>query len=293
VHLDIDGHLRDKPLAPGERRFVFVFLALVLGGFAVELLRDFDRTKLTFFFFVLAWIVLVPVHEAGHALAGRLCGWRVRRVGIGLGPVVKRLHVRGVPVEIRAVPLVGFVSTQPTTLHRARLSQALVYAGGPGIELLVAAAIGAVVGFDVLLAPSRSVGVLAAQSVALAAAVGAGLNLIPFVNREGQPSDGMGLLMSPFQTRRYFLAQIAAPELEAAARQLARGDAAGALGLYDAALEKHPDVVLLHIGRAFAIAALGSKLEGMLALQAKLRSDDLEPDERRQLEAALAHLRAA
>ncbi len=289
---DVDGQLRDKPLAPGERRFVFVFLLLVLGGFVADLLRDFDRTKLTFFFFVVAWALLVPVHEAGHALAARLCGWRVRRVGIGLGPVVKRLTVRGVPVEVRAVPIVGFVSTQPTSLRRARLSQAFVYAAGPGAELVVAAGIGAVVGFGALLSSSDAIGMLVAQSVALAAVVGAALNLIPFVNREGQPSDGMGLLMSPFQTRRYFLTQIAAPELEAAAALMARGDAAGALGLYEAAIEKHPDVIALHIGRAFANAALGGKLEGMLELQAKLRSEDLEPDERRQLEAALAALRS-
>jgi hypothetical protein len=214
-------------------------------------------------------------------------------VSIGLGRVVRRVRVGGVPVEVRLFPIIGHVLPVPRSPRYGRLAQATIAAAGPGIELLVALLVGVAVGFDVLLADSESVGVLAAQSLALAAVVGAAINLIPFATREGQTSDGMSLLMSPFLTRRHFLARIAAPELEAAGALLARGDAAGALGLYDAALEKHPGVVALHIGRAFAVAQLGSKLEGMLVLQAKLRGDDLEPDERKQLEAALAALRAA
>lgn len=52
----------------------------------------------------------IGAHEGAHAVVAVRSGGRVREVGIGFGPALLRVHVRGIPVTIRALPLGGYAA---------------------------------------------------------------------------------------------------------------------------------------------------------------------------------------
>lgn len=187
-----------SPTTPNE-----LGLLVVLGFFfalfiAADLAMEFTVAKLSAPFFLIAWVLLLLIHEAGHALMARLLGWRVERVSIGLGRVRGQTRCLGVPVEFRTIPLSGYVVSRPNNLKLPRVKQFLIYAAGPGIELMAAALCLVVVGGEALFAPSADPGLIALQAFSLAAAIGAGLNLIPLSHRvEGGVawSDGLGMIL--------------------------------------------------------------------------------------------------
>jgi hypothetical protein len=190
---------RDVPVPPGERVSYVLFLVLLLGLFGAEVVVNFAPAKLSVLFFVLFWLPLVAWHELGHALMAGLFRWRVERVVIGIGRLLGTFTVAGVPVEVRLVALEGFVNCGPADGRFNRWKSALVYFAGPGIELVLAAALLVAVGPDVLFQRGDDIGLIALQSLALAATTGAVLNLVPHGIRTPHgltPNDGLGILLS-------------------------------------------------------------------------------------------------
>src|SRR5690242_4314556 len=76
------------PVTPGERNFVVLLATVILGLFVADIVRDYEPIKLTVLLFLLLWIPLLALHEAGHALMAALLGWYVGRVVIGVGRLV-------------------------------------------------------------------------------------------------------------------------------------------------------------------------------------------------------------
>ncbi|MEX2577924.1 MAG: M50 family metallopeptidase [Verrucomicrobiales bacterium] len=178
---------------------ILVIVSFFFGLFLVlEIAREFTVAKLSIPFFLVSWVVLLIVHECGHALAAWMLGWRIRLVSIGTGKVRFALHLRDVPIEFRTIPLSGFVQPQPTDLVAPRTKQFVIYAAGPGIELI---AVGLAVwwfGAAELLQRTPDAGMIAVQSYCVAAILGAGMNLIPFSHRTAEGtgwSDGLGMLL--------------------------------------------------------------------------------------------------
>src|SRR6516164_7525896 len=108
-------------MTPGERWFAGIFLVVVLGLFAAEVITDYQPGKLAALFVVLFWIPLLFLHEAGHAVVAGLLGWHVGRVVIGMGRTVAHFHVGETLVEIRLIPFEGFVQPVPNNLIRPQL----------------------------------------------------------------------------------------------------------------------------------------------------------------------------
>ena len=179
---------------------ILVILSFFFGLFLLlELAREFSIEKLSVPFFLISWVILLVIHEAGHALMAHLVGWRVERIAIGSGRVRMERRILGVPVEFRTLPLSGYVVPRPRDLHAPRLKQCLIFAAGPGIELLLVALIALVVGPDRLLTASGQPGMIALQTFCVAAVFGAGFNLIPFPHADGKGgvswSDGLGMIL--------------------------------------------------------------------------------------------------
>ncbi len=194
-----DPHDRNRPsppMTPGERWILAAVTLLFFGLLAVEILTGFSPAKAGALFFPLAWIPLVVLHEFGHAAMTRLCGWKAEKLVIGFGRSVTKFRLGQTLVELRAFPIEGFVMSRPHPgkLRFPRLKLSLIYAAGPGIEILLLLAIYAALG-DRLLTPSQDIPIIAAQSVALAIAFGVILNLIP-ISPSGVWSDGQGIIMS-------------------------------------------------------------------------------------------------
>lgn len=186
------------PETSGERLTYAAIALFVLFAFGAEMLSSFEPAKLSILFVLAFTAPLLVLHELSHMVVARSVGWRVERIVLGFGPRLAETTWWGVPVALHAIPVEGFVQCRPRTLEGVRARNAAVYAAGPGIELVLAAGILLSYGSG-LLSPSSRIEVIALQSLALAAALGGVLNLIPHsrLGPDGEiPNDGLGIFMS-------------------------------------------------------------------------------------------------
>lgn len=265
-----------RPLARDEKWIAALFFMVFFGSLAGELLRDFTPTKLGLVFVVVSWVPLLVLHELGHALVARLLGWRVYEVVIGQGRDLARFVVGDAVVRWKLLPLTGHVRTVPSDLRGARLKQALVYAAGPGVELLLVLGVYLVVG-DRLLQRTSSIPWIALQSVCLTAALGGALNLLPF-SVKGGISDGLGLILSFVTPRKQLEWQLAAPWALRAERLLDEDQGARALEVVDQGLERLPEHARLRLSRALCLAALGDDEAAVAQLESFGDLDQYDPE---------------
>ena len=201
----IDQRDKDKEISSnGEKIFIVVISIIFLFMMTMEILSNYEPRKLGALFFILFWIPLLFIHEFGHAIVAKLLGWRVERIVIGFGRVLAHIRLLGAPMEIRMIPLEGFVQIAPKTITLARFKHALIYFAGPGIELLVFFIIMIILGgFNQLFIIIDDYVRIALQSFAFAALAGAVINLIPIgiTTKDGStPNDGMGILLCLFSS---------------------------------------------------------------------------------------------
>ena len=180
-----------------EKWFYWIFMALLGILFVCDLILDYQPRKVSAVFFLISWMVLVAIHELGHAIMAWVCGWSVKCIVVGFGRTIWTTNFWGVPMEWRTFPISGFVQTVPRDLSSPRYKDALIYAAGPGVEILLAGMLIMMIRWDTMFARTDHLGILTAQSFALAAMAGALLNLIPMtISSAGQqvPNDGMGII---------------------------------------------------------------------------------------------------
>ena len=202
---------RRDPSTPTEWLIGGILVLGFAAAMIAEIADQFTPVKLSAALIILFWVPLLALHEGGHAIVAGLLGWRVRQVVIGMGMTLARFRFGEADVEIRLLPIEGFVIALPKRLNLPRLENALIYFAGPGIELLLAAAILVVVGPDRLFTLTDDYRLIVWQSLAAAATVQAALNLIPIAiqSPEGDAaSDGLGILLSLVRPREYYEAMM-------------------------------------------------------------------------------------
>ncbi len=188
-----------------------ILMLFILGLFAADVFHDFHPIKLTALLIVLFWIPMLVLHEAGHALMAAALGWHVGQIVIGMGRTAKQFRIGSALVEIRLVPVEGFVTSVPTNLNMPQMKSALIYFAGPGIELLFAAILVFVVGPDRMFQRTNDFLLISMQSLAVAAVVQGVLNLIPHaIYKGGQPiaNDGLGIIRSFMLPESHYAAMI-------------------------------------------------------------------------------------
>lgn len=203
--MHFDHRDQDKsPASKAEKIFVLVISLIFLFMMTMEIMTNFEPKKLSALMFVVFWIPLLFIHEFGHALMAKILNWRVKRVVLGVGKLMFVTRLFNAPVEVRSIPLEGFVQISPKTTSLARFKHALIYFAGPGIELLAFFAIVFYLGgFEQLFTFNDDYVRIALQSFAFAALAGAILNLIPLgiLTKDGStPNDGMGILLCLFSS---------------------------------------------------------------------------------------------
>ena len=269
------------PTTTKERRMV-AWIGGILGALMVaEVLRGFSPLKLSIFFVLLFWVPLLVLHELGHALAARSVGWRVSEIVIGFGRELTRFRLGHTRVRVRAAPLEGYVVPSPSDVRGSRWKSAWVYAAGPGIELLFVLVCWIALGDDLLRA-SENLGVLAVQSACVAALLGAGFNLLPYI-AGAQMSDGLGILASLSASDESFRAQLAAPFASEARRALYAEQVERAERWVQYGLEKYPGDWQLQALAAVCLAARGDEQAAIRDLEALGHPDDKPPGVRVEL----------
>jgi len=191
----------------GERIFIVIIMLLFLFMMSMEMLNNYEPRKLSMVFFLVFWVPLLFLHEFGHAVMAKLCGWDVKQTVIGFGNILMKTKLFGAPMEIRMIPLEGFVRIAPRNLSGVRGKHALIYFAGPGIELLVFIGIWMFLGSDQIFSQNDNYYQIALQSLAFAALVGAVINLIPLgiTTADGSaPNDGLGIILSLTSSKREY-----------------------------------------------------------------------------------------
>lgn len=259
-----------------------VGLGLALASLlTADLVRGFSHNKLSVLFVLAFWVPLLVLHELGHALAARLLGWNVTEIAIGFGRELRRFQVGATRVRLRAVPIEGYVLLSPRSTERARAKQAFIYFAGPLTELLVLALLVPILDFRPP-SPADGVGVIALQSLGVAAALGALCTLFPYRSL-GNPSDGLGVLLSWFSSERSFRERLAWPFIIEARRLLLREQLAAAEQTIQAGLEQHPDEPRLVGLLAVTQAAAGQGERAYATLEALGAPDARPPNVRAEL----------
>ncbi len=266
------------PTSRRERLWVLLFSAALAALFAAEVVSDFTTAKLGGVFLIVFWTPALILHELGHAWMARRLGWHVSEVVIGFGRELLVFRLRETLVRFKLLPIEGYVVPHPRNLERARLKSALIYAAGPGAELLFVFICWMVLGRD-LFTRSDSVSVIALQGAATAAAMGAVFNLVPYASGRGV-SDGLGIILSCFATEDVFRARLLFPFIAGARQHLYREDVQGARGLLEKARLRDPGDLRVHALSAVACAIAGSHEEAYAALE-DLGNPDDQPEEAR------------
>jgi len=129
---------------------------------AAEHVRGFGSvhagvTALSFVLALLAFGLLIAFHEFGHLIVALWTGMKVRRYSVGFGPVLVRRTIRGIPCELGAVPLGGFVEIaglggeeqddagEASFQRRPVWARLAAIAAGPAANYLLALVIGTAV----------------------------------------------------------------------------------------------------------------------------------------------------
>jgi tetratricopeptide (TPR) repeat protein len=245
---------------------VFVFALILAALFTAEIASHYNPAKLSILLVFAWWVPLLVLHEASHAAMARALGWRVSEIVIGFGRELYRFQLGGTLVRIRVLLLEGYVVPQPDRVDGARIKSALIYLAGPLSEVFLVFGLWAWLG-DRLFEQSQQYSMIAVQSLALAAAMGAAFNLIPFKSGQGL-SDGLGAWLSLFASEGSFQVRLAASEIGRARRALYLEQWQSALEVLDQALVQYPkDAQLLGL-RAVAIAGLGDCEKAIAELEA-------------------------
>ena len=192
---------RRGPLSREEKGFLFIFVLIVLGLFTAEVVTDYTPQKLAIVFFMVFWVPMLVIHELGHAAMAWFLGWHVGEIVIGMGRAVKSFWLGGAYVEIRMLPLTGFVRSVPRDLKWPRLKLALIYLAGPGIEFVVALTLLVIVGSEAMFSASNDYGIIAIETCALVSTIGTVMNIIPQIARTPEgwlANDGLGFFRSFF-----------------------------------------------------------------------------------------------
>ena len=196
----IEGKPPDRPPRSASESAALVVVGLFFGGMILAaLFKDYTIYKLSIPIFIVSWVILLVIHEFGHALMAKTVGWQVERVCLGAGKLLATRNILGMPTEFRAIPLSGYVRPRPKDLVLPQLKNCLIYAAGPGIELALVALLSILIGPDRMLSREPDLWLIAVQAFCVAAIFGAVINLIPLshdTEHGKSPSDGLGIILA-------------------------------------------------------------------------------------------------
>ncbi|MEM7433136.1 MAG: site-2 protease family protein [Pseudomonadota bacterium] len=253
--LKIPAHRR--PMTRGESLTVTIIAAVITTLIFLAIFEEYSNSKLGAVFILSFWGPLLVLHELGHAWMARAVGWKVKEIVIGFGREMWSWKSGETRVRIKLVPLEGYVLPSPSSADGMRWKSALVYAAGPGIELILLLILILLFGWNTVFGSGDDVGQIALKSLAIAIIIGAGFNLIPF-KTDGGISDGLGILSSPFMSDNSIQWQLAVGDIRELNRLISDNQTEAALSLSSSLASRFPNNADLLMSHACCMAAAGN-----------------------------------
>ncbi len=88
--------------------------------------------------FILSFVASLILHELGHLVAARACRVPVTDAGLGWGPKVFGVRIKGIDYQLRALPIGGYIRMDMSELQRRSLLQQLfVLLAGVGVNFVL------------------------------------------------------------------------------------------------------------------------------------------------------------
>jgi hypothetical protein len=179
------------------KRFYVGFTVFAL--FAIFAVSSYASPPI--FWFYAGFAIGTVVHEAGHLLCAMLGSIPIRLMSVGVGPVLLRGRIGETWLELRLLPVSGFVSPYPVVSPRKRWLVLLLLGGVLGNAALIAV----IIWLESVGAVSTVTNV-AWGPIIFAQIVDIVVNLFPFRAKAGKTpveSDGLQLLrLLGWTTRR-------------------------------------------------------------------------------------------
>jgi hypothetical protein len=122
-------------------RVVFL-IPIVLGliGLLLALLLPDSRAATPIINFMIIGVGVIAIafmHELGHVFVGKLAGFRIFALEIGVGQLALEFKLFGMRWRLRKVPLGGRVFGLPSDTHGFRLKQTFFVLGGPMVNAIL------------------------------------------------------------------------------------------------------------------------------------------------------------
>ena len=206
---------------------------------ALAIFEEFSIGRLGVVLFFVFWVPMLVLHELGHAVMARALGWKVREIVIGFGRTLWQWRLGETHIKVKLAPIEGYVLPAPIERGNLRLKSALIYAAGPGAELLLLALILVVFGTDSVFGTATDLLQVSLQMLAAVIVIGAGFNLLPF-STGGGVSDGLGIISAPFMTEDAVELRLLAFEIGEAKSSISAGATKQGLAKATLLLEKQP-----------------------------------------------------
>lgn len=258
------------PPSKGERWFVLLMIALFGAFLVAEMARDYAPRKLGLVFMALAWMPMIAIHEAGHAIVARLVGWRVSDMVVGFGRELVRFQAGETRVRIQLAPFGGYVIPSPSDLSSPRIKSAVIYAAGPGAEALVAGLLW--MSDPELFSGADSTLRIAMRAIVYVAGISLFFNLLP-MPAGGGANDGLGILLSLTLRPHHIRERLIGPELREATHLLFLEKPLEALEVLEGVQRLHGEDPRVHALAAVGLARSGRKSEAQERLD---RAAELE-----------------
>lgn len=87
---------------------------------------------------ILSFVLALVLHELGHLLAARLCKTTVIEAGLGWGPKLLSVPVRGIDYQLRLLPIGAYVRLDMGGLQKRPLfQQVIVLVAGIAVNVIV------------------------------------------------------------------------------------------------------------------------------------------------------------
>jgi tetratricopeptide (TPR) repeat protein len=272
-------------IAMSKMSFSLIGIAFV-GGLIIHYFDPSNFLAALLINVVLLYIFMLTTvvpHELGHAIAGRLLGYKVFRVIIGYGKVLFKRRFLGWEWEFRPFPIGGVTVIAIRSSRFYRLRRFVMLLAGPLVNVIFIVLLFWILPKGGSLSSYSLQGVAPALDFFLANAVLLGLNLWPYKITTAAgvtENDGLALITIPFSKRKKIEEHLSAYYFLASHDLSRQKQYVQAIRVCEEGLGLYPDAVPLRMQLGIVFLALNEFEKARASFTELLTRKDIKPGQK-------------